>query len=52
MPVVEQEAAASLVQVRYVLKNLSRDWAEEGAFERAQSYGRIVSEVKELFADW
>ena len=30
---------------RYVLKNMVRDWGEEGAEERAQSYGRILAEV-------
>ena len=33
---------------RYVLKNLVRDWAEEGAAERAQSYGRILDELRRL----
>jgi carnosine N-methyltransferase len=34
-----------------VLKNLARDWSEEGAAERAQSYGRITTELRRLFAD-
>jgi carnosine N-methyltransferase len=34
---------------RYVLKNLVRDWGEEGAAERAQSYGRILSELRDRF---
>jgi hypothetical protein len=38
-------------QVRYVLKNLSRDWSAEGAPERAQSYGRICAELARLFPD-
>ena len=33
-------------QCRYVLKNLVRDWSEEGAPERAQSYGRILAELQ------
>ncbi len=31
---------------RYVLKNLVRDWGAEGAAERAQSYGRILAELR------
>ena len=38
-------------KVRYVLKNLARDWSAEGAPERAQSYGRIVEELCRLFPD-
>ncbi|KAI3438426.1 hypothetical protein D9Q98_000857 [Chlorella vulgaris] len=37
-------------RVRYVLKNVARDWSEEGAPERAQSYGRICAELRRLFA--
>ncbi|KAK9813788.1 hypothetical protein WJX73_009901 [Symbiochloris irregularis] len=33
-------------KVRYVLKNLVRDWSEEGAAERAQSYGKICTELR------
>jgi carnosine N-methyltransferase len=40
------------LQARYVLKNLMRDWSAEGAEERAQSYGLIVAELRERFADW
>jgi hypothetical protein len=40
------------LQVRYVLKNLARDWSAEGAYERSQSYGRIVEELKLRFKDW
>eukprot|EP00959_Pyramimonas_sp_CCMP1952_P049491 1033959-Pyramimonas_sp.AAC.1 len=29
-------------KVRYVLKNLVRDWAEEGELERSQSHGPIL----------
>lgn len=32
-----------------MLKNLVRDWGPEGAAERAQSYGRIVAELRECF---
>lgn len=39
-------------QVRYVLKNLVRDWAAEGALERQQSYTRIVEELKARFVHW
>lgn len=28
-----------------------RDWSEDGAMERAQSYGRVLSELKSLFAN-
>ncbi|KAL4444929.1 hypothetical protein ABPG77_003979 [Micractinium sp. CCAP 211/92] len=37
-------------KARYVLKNTARDWSEEGAAEREQSYGRIVRELGRLFA--
>mmetsp|Transcript_27342 Transcript_27342/g.73946 ORF Transcript_27342/g.73946 Transcript_27342/m.73946 type:complete len:407 (+) Transcript_27342:25-1245(+) len=37
-------------KVRYVLKNLSRDWSEDGALERSQSYGRILAELQRLYA--
>lgn len=30
---------------RYVLKNLVRDWSAEGAAERSQSYGRMLTEL-------
>lgn len=32
--------------MQYVLKNLVRDWSAEGAAERAQSYGRILTELQ------
>ncbi len=35
-----------------MLKNLARDWSEEGAAERAMSYGRITEELKRIFAGW
>jgi carnosine N-methyltransferase len=37
-------------KVRYVLKNLVRDWSAEGAAERAQSYGPILSELRRVLA--
>jgi carnosine N-methyltransferase len=40
------------MQVRYVLKNLVRDWSVEGAAEREASYGRIIQELRTRFADW
>lgn len=33
-------------KVRYVLKNLMRDWSAEGKEERQQSYGRITQELE------
>ena len=33
-------------KVRYVLKNLMRDWSAEGASDRADSYGVICTELK------
>ncbi|EFJ40541.1 hypothetical protein VOLCADRAFT_69374 [Volvox carteri f. nagariensis] len=39
-------------QVRYVLKNLVRDWSAEGEAERTMSYGRILDELKVIFKDW
>ena len=33
-------------KVRYVLKNLARDWSEEAAGERAQSHGPILAELE------
>jgi carnosine N-methyltransferase len=37
--------------VRYVLKNVARDWSAEGEPERRQSYGRITQELQRLFPD-
>lgn len=37
---------------RYVFRNLMRDWSEEGAAEREQSYGRIVAELRRLLGEW
>lgn len=45
-------AGSLVVQVRYVLKNVVRDWSDEGAAERLLSYGRILAELKEGFKDW
>ncbi|KAK9845546.1 hypothetical protein WJX84_004990 [Apatococcus fuscideae] len=39
-------STADIDKVRYVLKNLMRDWGAEGAAERSQSYGRIVAELR------
>ena len=33
-------------KVRYVLKNLARDWSAEGAGERQQSHGPILEELE------
>jgi len=33
-------------KVRYVLKNLARDWSEEAAGERAQCHGPILAELE------
>jgi carnosine N-methyltransferase len=41
-----------VLQARYVLKNLVRDWSAEGQLERQESYGRIIQELKARFADW
>lgn len=48
----EQVTPAEMDKVHYVLKNLMRDWSEDGAVERAQSYGRVLDEIKNVFADW
>jgi hypothetical protein len=46
-------AAANIaVQVRYVLKNLVRDWSAEGALERQQCYARLVAQLKLCFEGW
>ena len=34
-------------KVRYILKNLSRDWSAEASEERAQSHGPILAELEE-----
>lgn len=41
-----------VLQVRYVLKNLVRDWSAEGVVEREQCYGRIITKLKECFSSW
>ena len=38
------------VSFRYVFKNLMRDWSQEGAPERTQSYGRICQEAQKQLA--
>lgn len=40
------------LRVRYLLKNVARDWSAEGAAERAASYGRITRELQRLFGGW
>jgi hypothetical protein len=35
---------------RYVFKNLMRDWSQDGAPERTQSYGRICQEAQKQLA--
>lgn len=35
-----------------MLKNLVRDWSDEGAQERKLTYGRILGELRERFKDW
>ncbi|GLC38668.1 hypothetical protein PLESTB_000458200 [Pleodorina starrii] len=47
-----QVNANDVDKVRYVLKNLARDWSAEGAAERMMSYGRILEELKLVFKDW
>jgi hypothetical protein len=42
-------SAEDVDKVRYVLKNVARDWSAEGAAEREASYGRIVAELRRLF---
>ena len=42
---------ADAEKVKYVLKNLVRDWSEEGVSEREQSYGIIIREIKDIFED-
>lgn len=41
-----------MVLCRYVLKVLMREWSEEGAAERSQSFGRIVEELSLRFRAW
>ena len=43
---------STLTGPSYVLKDLMRDWSEEGAEERTESYGRITAELQRLFAGW
>lgn len=38
--------------MRYVLKNLVRDWSEEGRNERELCYGEIKNALKIHFEDW
>lgn len=39
-------SSADIDKVKYVFKNLMRDWSAEGAAERAQSYGRLLAELR------
>lgn len=39
-------------KVKYVLKNLVRDWSQEGADERQATYDPILTELKSLFYRW
>lgn len=36
-------------KVRYIFKNLMRDWSEEGRAEREQSYGLLYKTIKQIF---
>ncbi|KAL3145964.1 hypothetical protein ABBQ38_015324 [Trebouxia sp. C0009 RCD-2024] len=45
-----QTAPGDMEKVRYVFKNLMRDWSQEGAPERTQSYGRICQEAQKQLA--
>lgn len=40
---------ADVDKVRYVLKNMMRDWSTEGEEERKESYGVIIDELKRVF---
>mmetsp|Transcript_8009 Transcript_8009/g.23682 ORF Transcript_8009/g.23682 Transcript_8009/m.23682 type:complete len:348 (-) Transcript_8009:3546-4589(-) len=42
-------SSADIDKVKYVFKNLVRDWSEEGAWERSASYGHILSELLSHF---
>lgn len=45
----ERVSALDVEKVRYVLKDLVREWSAEGAIERAQSYDKITGILCELF---
>ena len=38
--------AENASRVRYLFRNLVRDWSEEGRAEREQSYGRMIKELQ------
>ncbi len=38
-------------KVRYVLKDLVRNWSEEGAAEREQSFGRVLARIRNIFPE-
>lgn len=40
--------AGDVEKVKYVLKNLARDWSQEGEVERAQSYGMVLEELQRV----
>lgn len=44
-------SSADIDKVKYVFKNLVRDWSEEGAAERDASYGRILTELEVHFPE-
>ncbi|KAF6266581.1 N2227-like protein-domain-containing protein [Scenedesmus sp. NREL 46B-D3] len=48
----QQCGPADAEKVRYVLKNLVRDWSAEGALERQQCYARLVAQLKLCFEGW
>uniref|UniRef100_A0A383VDL8 carnosine N-methyltransferase n=1 Tax=Tetradesmus obliquus TaxID=3088 RepID=A0A383VDL8_TETOB len=48
----QQCGPADAEKVRYVLKNLVRDWSAEGALERQQCYARLVAALKQCFQGW
>lgn len=37
-------------KVRYIIKNVTRDWTAEGRCEREQSYGRLLTELQRVLA--
>lgn len=44
-----QVPAVDVEKVRYVLKDLVREWSAEGAVERSQSYDKVTKALCELF---
>ena len=48
---VTRPTPADVEKVRYVLKNLVRDWGAEGGEEREATYAVILSELRERFPD-